>query len=485
MASCFPDIWTWIQTLPPVTQWVSNSMSISIYSSNSTKASLKFSVTKTTQTHHPSVSFSMIVSYNMPISLWSSKSFKTNPQSPQILDDETIRSLFYNFISSTLNYGPTKNTTYLHIPPIDTISRFKDIFNLTIFTLTLLICIYEAPYDLRMEWLNALENYLTTSHSKETTKTMMMLLGSNIEEQWMRSINLAVTNWIIELKASKSSLRTIIPLFSYAFSTFGLWKVQLYCPIIAMDIENSSETSPDDRLKLSLRYHQLEGVYQFIYRVIPREKWIDVEVKVDNIRCDKRGAGTVEKHFPSRISLQMTPAFQTNVLSVTVSRSSENPTRDIGTGMSIDAGFSGPTSLGLSVTASETQTISLKPWKFEQSVYGYSANMNWFLHDSMDGREVVSSKPSKLAMCFPRGSWFKDRYTSATRPFTRQGGVIFARDEYGDGVVWKVDKGEMGKTMEWEVKGWIWLTYWPNKRRTFHNETRKFEFREILSMSLA
>ncbi|XP_027337561.1 uncharacterized protein LOC113851295 [Abrus precatorius] len=125
-----------------------------------------------------------------------------------------------------------------------------------------------------------------------------------------------------------------------------------------------------------------------------------------------------------------------------------------------------------------------KPWKFEESVYGYSANLNWFLHDSMDGKEVFSSKPSKFALLNPK-SWFKNRYSSAYRPFTRQGGVIFAGDEYGESVWWKVDKGAIGKTMEWEIRGWIWLTYWPNKHITFYNETRRLEFREIVHLNVA
>lgn len=198
----------------------------------------------------------------------------------------------------------------------------------------------------------------------------------------------------------------------------------------------------------------------------------------------ERGVGAAEKHFPSRISLQLTPALQTKLLSVSVSKSSDNPTREIGTEKAIEGGFDAPNSyLTLKVSAAETMTMSLKPWKFEQSVYGYTANLNWFLHDSVDGREVVSSKPSKIALIQPR-AWFKDRYSSAYRPFTRQGGVVFAGDEYGESVCWKVDKSAVGKTMEWEMKGWICLTYWPNKHRTFYNESRKLEFREILHLTL-
>ena len=198
----------------------------------------------------------------------------------------------------------------------------------------------------------------------------------------------------------------------------------------------------------------------------------------------ERGAGASEKHFPSRISLQLTPMVQNQVLSVSVSKSSENPRIEIGIEKSIEASFQPPNpQLGLNVSAGESTTMSLKPWKFEESVYGYSANLNWILHDSVDGREVFSSKPSKISLMNPK-SWFRDRYHSVHRPFTRQGGVIFAEDEYGASVCWKVDKGARGKTMEWEIRGWIWLTYWPNKYKTFYDETRRSEFREIVHLNI-
>lgn len=212
------------------------------------------------------------------------------------------------------------------------------------------------------------------------------------------------------------------------------------------------------------------------------------------IRCDvvklltdklmsERGAGASEKHFPSRITLQITPTRQSNVISVSVSKSSENPSTEIGVETGIEASFAPPGGIGINFSAGETKTISLKPWKFEQSVYGNSANLNWFLHDSVNGREVFSSKPSKLALVHPK-AWFKHRYSNVNRPFTRQGGVIFAGDEYGEKLNWKVDKACMGRSMEWEIKGWIWLTYWPNKHMTFYTETRRLEFRDVVTLNL-
>lgn len=496
MASCcYPDILAWIQNLPPIPQWrEKNSMSICICSSGSFQPSLNLSVAKNLQS--ATIFFSITADFSLPISLWSSKPIKTNPKSSKLLDDGTISSLSVNLIEDVLGYASNKScsssTKVLRTDSV--LSQLKDTFNAAFLTLSLLICIYEAPADLRSECLASLKNQLTNRRLRGASKSLMKIMGSNLEEQWMRSINLAITNWIAERQASHQTLKTPSPLFSYSFSTTGLWKVQLYCPVIAMDVESSSNPA-HERLLFSLKYHQLECVIQFNYKVIVQENWVDVIVNTDNIRCDvvrllnetlmtEQGVGTDEKHFPSRISLYLAPILQTNIISVSVSKSSENPAREIEMEKGIETSFDPPNSfLGLKVSAGETVSMSLKPWKFEQSVYGSSAIMNWFLHDNMDGREVFSSKPPRMALITPK-PWFKNRYSSSYRPFTRQGGVIFAGDEYGKSVQWKVDKSTIGKTMEWEIKGWIWLTYWPNKYRTAYSETRRLQFEEILQLSV-
>ncbi|XP_057441750.1 uncharacterized protein LOC130733542 [Lotus japonicus] len=493
------DVYSWIQNLPPISQWKTNSMSLSLCSvtnSSSQQQQPSLNLTISKNHHSPNLTFAIVADFNIPIFLWTSKPFK--PTS----NEETTYNLLVNFVQDILHYGSNKNSTsFIKFPKLNSITNFQDIFNLAFLTLLFLVCIYESPADLRSGCLSTLKEQLSDCGSRQGTKLLMKLLGSNLEEQWMRSVNLAITNWIVELKGGAhhhySALRTPSSLFSYAFSTFGLWKVQLYCPVISMDVVRANNHSADERLQFSLTYQQLEGVLQFNYRVTIKEKWVEIMVNIDNIRCDvfklvddtlmrERGAGSSEKHFPSRISLQLTPMLQNQVLSVSVGKSSENPRIEIGMEKGIEASFepTNPYNMGLSVSAGESSTVSLKPWKFEQSVYGYSANLNWFLHDSMDGKEVFSTKPSKIALVNPK-SWFKDRYSSAYRPFTRQGGVIFAGDEYGESVCWKVDKSTIGKKMEWGIRGWIWLTYLPNKYKTFYHETRRLEFREIVHLNIA
>lgn len=284
-ASCaFPDIFCWVQNLPPITEWRKNATSLCIYFSSSSQPSLNLSIAKNNQ--NSTLCFSIIADFNLPVALWTSKPFKLGSKSVKLIDEETMSNILVNFIEDVLLYGSNKNNSFFKLPRLDSMSNFKDMFNFAFLTLAFLICIYEAPADLRSGCLNALKTHLANCQSRQATKLLMKLLGSNLEEQWMRSLNLAITNWTKEHQATHRSLKTPSPLFSYAISTLGLWKVHLYCPVIAMDIENSSNPSADERIQFSLTYHQLEGVVQFNYKVQVQQSWVDVMVNTDNIRYD-------------------------------------------------------------------------------------------------------------------------------------------------------------------------------------------------------
>ncbi|KAL9226729.1 hypothetical protein vseg_002507 [Gypsophila vaccaria] len=497
MASCRNlDIWTWIQNLPPLHQWKTNSISTCICSSStSSSPNLSLSITKNPSTQ--SVTLSIFASFSLPLSLWTSKPLhynSTTPTSITFLDEETSYNLISNFIQDVLKYGPTKHHYYPPKLNNNPTTLLKDFFNFSFLTLAFLVCVYEAPNDLRSNCLITLKDQLMTLQSREASKLLMRFLGSNIEEQWMRCLSLAVTNWKMELKSMNHILKGRCPLFTYSFSTKGLWKVQLYCPIITMEVENSSGNA-DEHLAFSLNYHQLEGVIQLNPIVTVREKWIDVNVNVDNLRLDvvrlvnetllnDRGAGASEKHFPSSISLQLTPLTQTNIIGLTISKSSNNPETGIEVEKTVELSFEPPKGVGIQVTAGETSTTTFKPWRLEQTAVGNTGRLNWSLYDSNGGREVFRTRPSAVRIIKPKKAWFRHRYSNVDRPFTRHGGVVFAGDEYGQSVCWKVDRSCVGRKLVWELCGSVGLTYWPHKYRTFYSETRRAEFSETLDLTL-
>lgn len=276
-SSSFPDIYTWIQNLPPIPQWKTNSISTYIFSSNSSQPSLKLSITKSSNSS--SLFLSLIADYNLPFSLWTSKPFELN--------DESLTILLSYIIEGVLNYSPNKNHSTLRIAKPNSTTNLKEIFNFSLLTLTFIICIYEAPVDLRSACLHEFKNHLACPRSREVSKLLIKLLGTNMEELWIRSIHLAITNWMVEIQPlgdHGAVVKTPSPLFSHAVSRFGMWKVHIYCPVIAMEVEKSGGGCEDERLGFSLNYHQVEGVIQLNYKVVVGEKWIDVMANVDNIR---------------------------------------------------------------------------------------------------------------------------------------------------------------------------------------------------------
>jgi hypothetical protein len=139
---------------------------------------------------------------------------------------------------------------------------------------------------LRREFIGTITARLARHEMRHAAKELMLALGSNMEEQWMRSVNLGITNWVMEALRSGTLSPPHFTVFSYALSASRLWKVQLYCPVVAMTMEHHQHQQlvKDERLLFSLNYQQLESVIQLVYRVAFKENWIDVAVNVDNIR---------------------------------------------------------------------------------------------------------------------------------------------------------------------------------------------------------
>ncbi|PWA39362.1 hypothetical protein CTI12_AA572560 [Artemisia annua] len=287
MAPSFPDVWAWIQNLPPPSQWQTNTKSVCICSSSaSSQPSLELSISKS-QIHPYSLSFKILANYNLIVSLWTSIPLNFTVNYGVLHEQITISKLLTNIIKDILNYTPIKHSnSFLKLPEPNSIPDLKDIVNFLFLALTLIVSIYEAPQDIRCDAINTLQDQFACPWARETSKKLMRLMGSNAEEQWMRSMNLAITNWLMELRTMNHVLKAPSPMYSSAISGLALWKVQLYSPVIVMEIEksNSNTGQEDEKLEFSLNYHQLEGVIQLNNHVMVREKWIDVLVSIDNVR---------------------------------------------------------------------------------------------------------------------------------------------------------------------------------------------------------
>ena len=280
MASgCVPDIWQWIKRLPE--QWRGGSYSLQICNSPSMNQSLNLVVSKHSESQPLNLSFSICTELHDPISLWSSN-YSTLRSAPTT----SLSAVFlHDIICGVVRYGPYSNSRSLfRLPNVQISEDSGKTFNLAVFTLAILVSIYEAPSNLRHEFIKKISAQLMRDEMRYAAKKLMLMLGSNAEELWMRSVNLGVTNWTMEGLRSGDGSPSPFTVFSYALSASRLWKVQVYCPVVAMIMEHPSRQTKDEKLLFSLNYQQLEGVIQFVYRVTIKENWIDVTVKVDKLR---------------------------------------------------------------------------------------------------------------------------------------------------------------------------------------------------------
>ena len=158
------------------------------------------------------------------------------------------------------------------------------------------------------------------------------------------------------------------------------------------------------------------------------------------------------------------------------------PSYEHSNGASIQSGFELPAKFAVTAAATQASTTILKSWKMEQSVRGTDGNYGWVLYDGQSGKEMTKIRPS-MKMWHPK-AWFNHRDSSAFRPFTKQGGVVFAGNEYPEPISWRVKREMEEQTLGWETGGSILLTYWPNKWKTFYCETRQLDCCEAVELSL-
>jgi hypothetical protein len=133
-------------------------------------------------------------------------------------------------------------------------------------------------------------------------------------------------------------------------------------------------------------------------------------------------------------------------------------------------------------TARTSTTTRTKNWRWEQDAEGNAAVFDAVLHDNVTGLEVATWKP--VTGGGKRGHDFQNRYIGSSRPFTKTGGLVFAGDEYGEGVGWRLSKEMEGSVLKWRIGGEVWVSYFPSDVKSSYFETRCVQWCDEVDLPL-
>ncbi|KAA8536247.1 hypothetical protein F0562_028725 [Nyssa sinensis] len=126
--------------------------------------------------------------------------------------------------------------------------------------------------------------------------------------------------------------------------------------------------------------------------------------------------------------------------------------------------------------AKTSTRMKIRNWRWDQHVEGNAAVFDAILYDNTTGVEVATRKPSRGGGGGEPRNGFRKRYTGSNRPFAKAGRLVFARDECGGGVGWRLSKEMEGSVLKWRIGGRVWLSYWPNDVKSSYFETRCVEW---------
>lgn len=499
-----PDIWNWLCALPKLSDWESSVISMELCNSYRSTKCLLLVAEKTMEPENSAgyVTFSFVLGGDWPLNcakaLWVSNPFSFGTEESM---ENNCLPLLLQVIREVVERAPKlgrkpafsshHESNFFDPISIESSESFKEVCNLAFLSRLFWLCAFEAPVEVGSLYLDMVEWRMEEIASNKALASFLVSIGADLEEQFMRSLGYIFTKWMCLRSFSKTfgtweeSFSAFIS--SYATKASNFWKVRAFAPVLAMkNVQNSHKfrlpDTDDSLLQYMLSHQQLEVTVQLHHRVTFHEDCIEVEVRIDNLRCDvsqlafnKTSGVSEERHFPSRISVTIAPEKGSDVLLMRLSKSSENPSRDVYTHKNLKGSIEGSRVLPtLKASAIAGSTVNLSSWKFEQSGEGNKGTLEWTLYDNMNGKEVATHKPSVGALMDPKG-WFRDRYCKANRPFTAKGGVVFASDEYGQSMRWLFKRNLEGKNVKWNVRACIWVSYWPNVYKTLYCESRYLE----------
>lgn len=315
----------------------------------------------------------------------------------------------------------------------------------------------------------------------------------------MRTFGYMLAKWLI-LRDVDVGLKSLTPLpsknlgFSYATESHGLWILKGYTPVKSMQCHGQKSQFPavieakESLLKYALAHQQLEAVIQLEYTVGFFENFIQVNARVDNLRFHvvqlgfKGEKSLEEKHFPSRIRVWVGPEVGASYVGgLSLGRSTDIVEKEMEVQKTMKANSGKLKAPKVKEEARMGTRMKIKNWRWDQDVDGNAAVFDASLCDNTTGVEIATWRPPVGGQI---GINFRSRYTGGGRAFTKSGGLVFAGDEYGQGVRWRVNKEMEGSVLKWRIGGEVWLSYCPNEVTSSFYETRCVQWCDEVDLPL-
>ncbi|KAL8060662.1 hypothetical protein ABFX02_02G039600 [Erythranthe guttata] len=538
------DIWSWISDLPNSDElnysqltFQLASSSPSSYKNNDSTQSIHLRAERTLGSNsEPSVVFSVCLrGFQCSSSedgdekiIWSSDtcplSSSDDDRSPTFLP--LVLQLLQEIVTRAPNAHdstcPRSQLQKLKPEPVSWIldshspESFSSFFSLIFLTRLFWTCVCDAPSEVGSFYFHSmltpnLEGF-SCKHAP-VLRNFFLTVGTDVELCFVRTFGYMLAKWLIlkDVEAGLKSL-TLLPSknlgFSYAVESHGLWILKGYSPVKSMQCMQSSSgqknrqfpgviEARESLLKYALAHQQLEAVIQLEYTVRFFDNFIQVNARVDNIRIHVVKLGfknnsdndqnlADEKHFPSRIRVWVGPEIGAGYVGgLSLARSTDNTEREMEMQKTLKGITSGNSKVpSVTETAKMATRTKIKNWRCEQDVEGNAAVFDAILCDNTTGVEIATWRPPVGGGGGVMGLNFRGRYTGSGRPFTKSGGMIFAGEEYGEGVGWRLSKEMEGSVLKWRIGGEVCVTYLPNDVACSYYETRCIEWCDEVDLPL-
>ncbi|XP_002524643.2 uncharacterized protein LOC8289794 [Ricinus communis] len=530
------DVWSWICELPELADWtdlhsphifeLASSKLINSGDDDSSARSIRLRAERTAGSNSDAlVTFSVCLQgfhpFSAPKTLWVSDTCPLNAEKPflplllQLLEEIITRSP----MAAQSSTCPRSQLQKLKPEPISWImdshtpESFSCFFNLVFIMRLFWLCVFDAPSEVGSLYFESLLGPNLDALKCERApvlKTFLVTVGADAELCFMRTLGYMLTKWLI-LREVGVGLHVLAPAlgqqvkFSYATEAHGFWALKGYASILAMDIANSPRKSSkfpvvearDTVLKYALAHQQLEAVLQLEYSVNFYDSYIRVIARIDNLRFHVAKLGFKknenadygeERHLVSRVKVWVGPEVgATYVAGLSLGRSTDNGERELEMKKVVKGSVENSKASKVKTRARTATRTKMKNWRWDQDAEGNTVIFDAVLHNNINGQEVAawnSNIDNTSDGGDGKSSGNENKFKGPNRPFTKTRGLVFAGDEYGEGVEWRLSKEMEGSVLKWRIGGEVWVSYWPSEVKSSYFETRCVEWCDEVDLPL-